>query len=247
MCYESRVGSTYTLPEDWPSTLDGVGEAARAAKSLEEACAVTTRYLAKTFPSTVLARIYATMPYAKLPPAEKASVDALAAKAGQVTREEMPVLVLLGTHGVEEAWCDRTRSRGHLAIPLISAAFVEGIPMMARLFKELGFDLSWLDEAPELNARKLMGGFNGVFFVDDARTVRDAAGRLVIPAQDFVSDYQVKSVFGMGGVYPDGMLVSCIVFCRESLPRSAIEKLKGLITTFKAESFGLVRTKKVFA
>ncbi len=241
------MANTYEAPGDWETTLASIGRNVGRATSLEEACAATTQILFEAFPSTVLARFYATVPYERLAATEKAFVDDVADRTGQVTRSDMPVLVLFGTHGVEEAWCDRKQSRGHLAIPLVSAAFVEGIPMLSRLLKELGFDLAWLDEAPELHARKLVGGFNGVFFVDDATRVRDAAGRLVIPAQDFVAAHDVRSVFGMGGLYPDGTLVAGIVFSKETLRRASLDKLKAIITTFKADTFGIVRNRKLFA
>lgn len=241
------MANSYASPVEWPEALARIDASVLASTSLEEAAGATVKLLRQAFDSTVLARIYYTVPYAKLPRAEKAFVDALAATTAQRIHDDTLVLVLLGTEGTESAWCDRRQSRGHLAIPLVSAAFVEGIPMLARLFQELGVELDAFDRAPELNVRRLVGGFNGVFFVDEARAARDAQARLIIPAEDFVRDARVESVFGMGGVYPDGSLVAAVVFTRERLTRSAIEPLKNLISTFKAETFGLVRTKRIFA
>jgi hypothetical protein len=118
--------------------------------------------------------------------------------------------------------------------------------MVARLLKELGVDLSWLDAAPEVNARRMLGGFNGLFYVDDAASARDTQGRLIIPAQDFVAEEGVKTVFGMGGFYPDNTLVVIVVFAREHLRRSQVERLASLVTLFKGETFGLVRARKFF-
>lgn len=157
------------------------------------------------------------------------------------------MLRLLGTHGAEAAWCDRRTSVGHRGIPLVSAAFVHAIPMVARLLKELGVDLAWLDTSPEVNARRLLGGFNGVFYVDDAASARDAHGRLVIPAQDFVAERRVKTVFGMGGFYPDGTLLAIIVFSSEHLKRSQVEPLTSLFSMLKGETFGVVRARRLFA
>ena len=119
--------------------------------------------------------------------------------------------------------------------------------MVARLLKELGVELQWVDEAPSVNVRRLLGGFNGLFYVEDARSARDSLGRLIIPAQDFVQQYEVASVFGMGGVYPGGTLVTIIVFCREALPREQVEPLKTLVSIFKGETVRLVLAAKIFA
>lgn len=78
------------------------------------------------------------------------------------------------------------------------------------------------------------------------RSARDAAGRRIIPAADFVSEQNVKTVFGTGGFYPDGTLVVCIVFTRETLARSTVEQLASLISMLKGETFGIVRARKLF-
>lgn len=236
-------------PAAWTKTLDALrGEVGKTA-ALEGAAALVSRELYDTFSaSTALARVYAVVPYRDLDARVRAFVDDLASQTSQLDRltPATPVLTLLGTHGAKEEWCDRTRSRGHLGIPLVSAEFVQAIPMVARLLKELGVDLSWLDAAPDVNARRLLGGFNGVFFVDDAASARDHLGRLIIPAQDFVEEQGVKSVFGMGGFYPDNTLIAIIVFAREHLKRSQVERLTSLISLFKGETFGMVRARKFF-
>lgn len=234
---------------DWAKTLDGLRSRVGKATALEGAAALVARQLYESFSdTTALARVYAVIPYRDLEPSVTSFVDGLAKSSGQSEhiRPDMPVLTLLGTHGPDEDWCDRTKSKGHRGIPLVSASFVENIPMVARLLKELGVDLSWLDAAPDVNARRLLGGFNGLFYVDDAATARDAAGRLIIPAQDFVDAQGVKTVFGMGGFYPDNTLVAIIVFARERLTRSQVERFISLISLFKGETFGVVRARKFF-
>ncbi len=54
------------------------------------------------------------------------------------------VLSLLGTRGEDMRWNDRRNSQGHVGIPLVSADFIDAIPMMSRLLKELGLDLNWI-------------------------------------------------------------------------------------------------------
>ena len=69
----------------------------------------------------------------------------------------------------------------------------------------------------------------------------------MIPAQDFVEEHGVKTVFGMGGFYPDNTLIAIIVFARERLKRAQVERLTSLISMFKGETFGVVRARKIFA
>lgn len=236
-------------PEDWSTTLQWLRERVGVTASLEDAAALVAQTLHERFAdTTVLARVYVMIAYRDLEPQVAAFVDALAASAGEGHRvgPETPVLTLLGTHGAEPAWCDRHASVGHRGIPLISAAFVQAIPMVARLLNELGVELAWLDASPEVNARQLLGGFNGVFYVDDASSTRDAQGRLVIPAQEFVADRGVKTVFGVGGFYPDGTLLAVIVFARERLRRTQVEPLTSLISMLKGETFGVVRARRLF-
>lgn len=236
-------------PKEWSAVLDGLRAAVGKTPALENAAELVARQLYATYEaSTALARVYAVVPYRDLAPSVGAFVDELASKTGQTDhiRPDTPVLTLLATHGTKAEWCDRRKSQGHVGIPLVSAQFVEAIPMVARLLKELGVDLAWLDAAAEVNARRLLGGFNGLFFVDDAATARDSAGRLIIPAQDFVAEQGIKTVFGMGGFYPDNTLVVIIVFARETLKRSQVERFTSLISLFKGETFGVVRARKFF-
>lgn len=237
-------------PATWAKTLENLRPGLAGATALEHAAALVARFLYDHFEAgTALARVYAVVPYRDLEPAVAGFVDELAGKAGQSSHvtPTTPVLTLLGTHGAKAEWCDRTMSAGHRGIPLVSAEFVQAIPMVARLLKEVGVDLSWLDDAPEVNTRRLLGGFNGLFFVEDAATARDALGRLIIPAQDFVEENDVKTVFGMGGFYPDNTLIAIIVFSRESLKRGHVERLTSLIALLKGETFGVVRARKFFA
>ena len=235
---------------DWSALLDRLRPVVGKVAALETAAGLVASQLYETFEaSTAPARVYVVVPYHSLTPSVAAFVDQLAAKMGQAghIHPETPVLTLLATHGAKPEWCDRTKSQGHVGIPLVSAEFVQAIPMVARLLKELGFDLAWLDAATEVNARRLLGGFNGVFFVDDAATARDNLGRAIIPAQDFVEEQGIKTVFGMGGYYPDNTLVVLIVFARETLQRSQVERFTSLISLLKGETFGAVRARRIFA
>jgi hypothetical protein len=234
----------------WSALVEALRPQVRRARSLEEAAQGVAQAIWEALPeSTVLVRLYAVAAREDLPGDVRQFVDDLAAGAGQeeLISAATPVLALVGTYGAEDAWQDRKKSRGHRGIPLVSASFVDAIPMLARLLKELGIELSWLDDAPAALTEKLVGGFNGIFYVEDARTIRDRAGRLVIPETDFVEREGVRTVFGMGGFYPDGTMLVCIVFTRELLTRTVVETLSSLITMLKAETFGSVLAERVFA
>lgn len=219
------------------------------AAALEHAAQTFAQQIYETFvDSTVLVRVYATVPFERLPVAQQKFVTDLASSKNALARlvAHTPVLSLVGTCGVDPSWCDRHHSKGHVGIPLIDTQFVEAIPMVARLLHELGVDPLWFDDPTGSFVRRLIGGFNGVFYVSDAATSKDAKGRHVIPARDFVAEHRVSTVFGMGGSYLDGTLVACIVFTREDIPRAQAEQLATLISTLKTATATLVRSGRIF-
>jgi hypothetical protein len=178
--------------------------------------------------SVVLARTYATITFGALPARDRSFVVRAVTEKGNQSHalhQETPVLSLLGTAGVEQAWCDRYRSRGHLAIPLLSEEFVSGSPMVAGLVRQLGMSVDRVFRSMVFGSRAAaptgaedFGAFAESFFVRDAVRSRDHAGRLLIPAQDFVRTYGVRTVLGVGGQYsPAGMVLVCVVFSREAL------------------------------
>ena len=220
------------------------------AKSLEEAAqAMATALYMQFTESAVLVRVYVTLPFDSLPPTNRAFVQGLAKSAGAAAtlKGATPVLSLVGTHGQEAAWNDRRNSKGHKGIPLISAAVVDAIPMIARLLRELAVPLDWIDSHDAQRIVTTIGKEVGLFFIEDAAQATDQKGRKVIPAQDFVSTYGVKSVFGTGGAYPGGPMLVLVVFCRDRLPRTTAELFLPLADLFKAKTASLAAPAKVFA
>ena len=138
--------------------------------------------------SVVLARMFVTVPYDSLPPSHRHFVRQQAdnAEAAGGLKTATPVLSLVGTCGQEQSWNDRRRSTGHVGIPLISSTFVDAIPMIARLLKELGIPLDWVDSQDSTMIEKTMGRSAGLFFVEDATEATDHRGRKIITAQHFV-------------------------------------------------------------
>lgn len=215
----------------------------------ESAQALATALRTQFTESVVLARVYVTVPFDDLPPTLKTFVQELAESAGAdaALKGTTPVLSLLGTDGQEDAWSDRRNSKGHKGIPLISAAFVGGIPMISRLLRELGVPLDWIDSHEAQRIVTTIGNTVGLFFVQDAAEAKDEQARQVIPAQDFVSAYGVKSVFGTGGAYPGGQILVLVVFCRDKVARATAELFLPLADLFRGKTSSLVAPAKVFA
>ncbi len=196
--------------------------------------------------SVVLARVYLTVPFGALPPANQTFVRNLAesANASSQLQETTPVLSLIGSFGQEAEWRDRRNSKGHVGIPLLSASFVDAIPMISRLLRELGLPVDWADHH-DIEIMKKMG--TGLFYVENAAEAVDHEGRKIIAVQDFVSAHQVRSVFGAGGAYPNGQMFVCVVFCRDLFDRGVSERFLPLINLFEEKTEALLGSGKVFS
>ncbi len=220
------------------------------SKCLEEAAQELATALHTQFDeSVVITRVFVTVPFDALPSTNKEFVQKLAESAGAVSelKTTTPVLSLIGTHGQEEDWCDRRKSKGHVGIPLISSSFVGAIPMISRLIRELGIPLDWVDSHDEEIIIETIGNSVGLFFVENAAEATDHEGRKIIAAQDFVSDYNVKSVFGTGGAYSSGQMIVIVVFCRDVFSRATAERFLALANLFQSKTASLVETKKIFS
>lgn len=231
---------------------DKVREVLKGCGSLEAALQRLVETLYDEFSeSIVLTRCFVTVPYGALPAQNRKFVDELSQSKGiaaQIT-DKTPVMSLLGTRGTRPEWNDRRQSQGHIGIPLVSASFVDSIPMIARLLKELGVQLEWLSDVQSsgFSEKELKGGWIGVFYVQEAASARDAQGRLIIPAQDFVAQNQLKTVFGLGGIYPQGALFTLIVFTRDTIEKSQLADYSLLVSLVVTNTSHLVRDGKIFA
>ena len=191
--------------------------------------------LRREFPTVVLARLFAVMPFQRLPAADRDVARAFAASAGAepLLLASTPVLSLLGTSGTNPRWNDRNASQGHLAIPLLSKELVEGAPMLAQLLADLKVDLAELAEPRAIDSKRMLGGTNQRFFVPSARTSTDDRGRFVIPARDFVEQHRLETVFGMGGKYVDGTLIAAILFTTEALDSATVDRYPSIMGNFR--------------
>ncbi len=196
--------------------------------------------------SIVLARAFLTVPLSTLPTSNQGFVRTLAGEGASELEDRTAVLSLIGSSGQESQWNDRRNSEGHVGIPLISSTFVDAIPMISRLLKELGVPLTWVDTRDSDIVEKL-GSSAGLFFVENAAETTDQEGRKIIAAQEFVTKYGVKSVFGLGGAYFGDHMLVAVVFCRDLLSRGDAEPFASILDSFKASTIGLLERGRVFA
>lgn len=229
---------------------DGLREKLKSCMSLESSSQVLAETIHAAFgEEVVLCRVFITLPFHKLP--EDLRRTARAVVEDQVlhsqTTDNTAVLTLLGSSGKDLAWCSRHTSRGHAAIPLSSANFVDSIPMVARMLQEMGIDLGLTPEAGRPFSEKILGtGWVGLFYVDDARTARDGAGRRVIPATDFVERHSIRTVFGIGKALGNGSIASLVLFTNSLMSRRKVEDLVPLVNLFRASTIELVKAGTIF-
>lgn len=183
-----------------------------------------------------------------MPPEEgRRFASSLAASRGaqDPLTDQTMVLTLLGTRGDLREWNDRRASRGHQAIPLLSAAFVDEIPMVSRLLKDLGVPIDWASAAGV--PTDTFGKLGGFFYVEDAASAVDHKGRKIISAQSFVTTHGIKTVFGTAGTYVlSKWLVTIIVFCRERVLRDRAKDFMPFANTVTSATSELVRKGKLF-
>ena len=175
--------------------------------------------------SLVLSRVFQSMPYADLP-------RELAEAAHQATVVQPKpgdhFLVLLGTVGDEEPWCDRKRSRGHKVIPLDQES-VKKIPMLSRALQQLDVDLK-IFMGPEREKGLSVEGIGGHI---SAFHVEKAPGSPYIPDQEsFVVPHEVKSVLGSGARLPGGQISIFVGFSRHEISRESANTFAPAMVLF---------------
>ena len=216
---------------------------------LEDAAQKFTELMYQEFSnSVVLTRLFATTPFGKLPDFNQNFVTKFADSAGvgSQLRENTPVLSLLGTQGRNKIWNDRKHSKGHTGIPLVSEDFIDSIPMMSALLKEMGISLDCLENCDTSIVAKKMG-LSSLFYVQDASEASDEKGRKIISAQDFVSDYNVRTVFGMGGSFVSVRThIVMITFMNKKLPLRGAELFMKFVSLFNSEMATPVLNEKIF-
>jgi hypothetical protein len=199
--------------------------------------------------SIVLARLFATIPFKDLPKSNKEFVMTLANSSGilKMIEDDTLVLSLMGSRGTKPEWNDRRKSKGHIGLPLTSSDFIDKIPMLSRLLKQLGAEIDWVDKSDTGLVIDTFKSISGVFYVKDAKTEIDHKGRKIIAAQDFVEEEKVKTVFGVGGKYlKTSLFFTTIIFLRESIEEKITDNFTLQASKFKIATTGLIHEGKMF-
>jgi hypothetical protein len=118
--------------------------------------------------------------------------------------------------------------------------------MISRLLRELNVPLDWIDTHDAAVIQKTLGESSSLFFVDDASSATDDQGRKIIASQDFVDDYKIQSVFGIGGAYSGGEILIMVVFNHDGFGRESAEQFVPLVTLFKSNTERLVAQRRIF-
>jgi len=198
------------------------------ATSMEEAADRIVHYLHDNFisqasgrRSCALVRFFKTHRYGELDPELQTFADRVL--GSPPPSADMRCLTLLASSGERPQWNGREHSVGHKAIPLPSLEAVHRIPMIARLIKQLGLEItSLVDTSTSLLVDDEQRSYN-VFYVADAE------GSPHIPAQDeFVVPLGIRSVLGFGGILPLGDLFTVILFSTDAIPRETLDLFRPL-------------------
>jgi two-component system, NtrC family, sensor kinase len=221
-----------------------IRRAGENAGSMEEAAQEVVEYLFRNLldlrtggPGCALVRMYKTHAYGGLDPDLQAFAGSI---TGEPLSDDTRCFTLLGTFGEQPEWCSRVTSQGHRAIPLASEATVERLPMINRLFQQLGIEIGVVINPRGHNVLELSQRAYEVFHVENA------VGSEHIPAQDeFVLPYAVRSAVGFGGVLYSGDLYALILFSKVAISPIVARRLKILALPLRVP---LLRfTHRVFA
>lgn len=199
--------------------------------------------------SIVLVRQFVSVPFAMLP-AEEQTIARLTLEQWQIKdpiEANTPVMVLLGTRGVKDEWCDRRKSQNHRALPLNSRMLLESMPMTAQLFRIIGFDL----DAPKTKehgvTEKAWGaGRAGLFYVENAAKTVDSLGRKIIGAEPFVEQNGVHTVFGVARAYRENLFMVQLIFCRHLVSRERAREFLPLAAILRGTTMRAIDGNNVF-
>jgi hypothetical protein len=233
-----------------PSFIASVGKRLARCGCLEDAAQKVTELVHAEFKdSVVLARLFATVPFEMLPSDNRNYVVSMMNTKGLVPmlHSRTPILSLLGSSGQEDDWNNRRKSQGHVGIPFVSSDFIDQVPMISHMLKSLGFSMDAILGNGTGITQTTMGKMAGIFYVPDAATAVDEKQRKIISAQDFVSKYNIKTVFGIGGGYmQESTFIVLIVFAREHIDEERARCFLPLSTAIKAATTKLVLQQKIF-
>jgi hypothetical protein len=211
----------------------GLRNLADGAKTMEAVATRIVHYFYDSFAlrntgqkACVLVRLFKTHAFGDLD--EQLRQSAVTMLGDASASPSMKCLILLATAGERPEWNSRAKSVGHKAIPLPSEKAVENIPMIARLFSQLGLNpTALLKHDPAFILNSDQSNFN-VFHVPEAE------GSPYVPAQkEFVIPCGVKSVLGYGGLLPNGDIFAVILFVKVHVSQETAELFKTFALSTK--------------
>ncbi len=196
----------------------------------------------------VLTRLFATIPYSYLPERERAFARRLAEERDVLDElaEDTMVVALVASRGARNEWDDPGASRHHLAIPLLSASFIQTIPLVGRVLGATVEDVPWLQRQKTLILTETLGKMSHLLVVDDARTTRTSDGYPMVPDQTFVAQNGIRTVLALGGRYLNGISIALILFTREQIAREQATKFTTLVNTIKTTTMKAVMAGRFF-
>lgn len=198
----------------------------------------------------LLLRLFIIVRYDQLPPEDRLFVD----ERGRVTNTAhlihaaTPIFTLFGTRGRKQEWNDRRASTHFRCIPLASSSFVSSLSMLSRQFESVGLEPGLIDVWETEVSSGGTDRFRGMLYIRDAASDRDSQGRMIVPKQDFVREYGVKSVFGFGSGYPNcPSPVTLFAFTEQALGADSLAPFTGLLDAFIATTAPLAEQGRFFA
>lgn len=162
-------------------------------------------------PEFALVRVFRLTKFEELDPELQANCTI---KSGQC-------LALMGTIGIEEAWCDRRQSQSRRAIPINQNMS----PMFKGVFRELGF--SWSDSTEdELVSGEALGAMGMIryFHVEDV-----SSSSYITDQEQFVEPYGIQSVVAVGSQFLSGSAFVLIGFTTVPITQEQTEALVQLM------------------
>ncbi len=187
-----------------------------------------------------LARFFKTVRFDDLTPELQKIALGIAPKLESDSR----CLVLLGTAGERKQWNSIGSSAHHRVIPLVSSEMVNQSPMIARLFTELGFDISSLFRADKSRAKLFLDPSDqdyNIFYVPEA-----SESPYIVAQNEFVAPERIRSVAGFGSMLPDGELYAVILFFRIFVDKQTAMRFSGSALSATIALLSL-KHRKIFA
>jgi hypothetical protein len=200
--------------------------------------------------SLVLLRLFMTVGYGELPAADREFVDKRAVDSGgsHLIHARTPILTLLATRGLRSNWNERSKSQRFRCIPLVSGEYIASLPMLSMQFKSMNFDLNLIDAWDEaIIAKGRADRYSGMLYIRDAAGGRDEHGRMIVPAQEFVADNNVRTVFGFGSGYAHHpALLTLFAFTNDGLNETMMKPFARLLATYRSLTEELIRSGSIF-